>query len=157
MGVYSKFKSAKASGGARNYLEEGNHRLLINQVTIDKSRQGIEFFAVNATTHETDSTMVSMQPGRPQDWMTMADKDAYAGNVKQFVGAAFNITEAAIDEMTDPEFEEMMDLLVGQHQGCAGRYIDCNVKEVTTLKGGKFNAVRWMAAPDEIQPGNEEG
>lgn len=156
MGVYSKFKSAKASGGGRNYLQEGRHRLMITEAKIDHSRQKLEFFAVSASVVETDSDDRSMQPGQMVDWMTMSDKDAYAGNVKQFFGAAFNLTEAAIDELTEDEFEEMMELLVGPSQGCVGRFIDVSVKETTTKTGGKFNACRWLPAPDEMQPGAEE-
>lgn len=152
-GAYSRFKSAKASGGSYNYLKEGDHRLQVMSAKMDKDRKKVEFFATQARVIETSSDDKNMQPGRVVDWMTKSDKDAYEGNVKQFFMACFDLTEEEIDAMDDDQFEELMELLVGEAQGCAGRVVDANVKEVTTRDGNLFNAVRWSPGPEELQPG----
>ncbi len=147
MGAFSKFKAAKASGGGYNYLGEGEHLLEILEVKIDHTRKKDEFFAVRAKVVATTSDLAHMQEGRTVDWMTSEDKDAYAGNVKQFVCAVFDLTEAAVDALSEEEFDEMMGLLVGPEQGCVGRLVCATAKDTTTRNGNKFTAVRWSPAP----------
>ncbi len=143
MGAYSKFKAAKASGGGYNYFTEGEFELMIMSVKLDETRKKDEMFAVQLRVVETSSQLASMRPGSVVDWVTIEDKDAYAGNVKQFVCACYDLQEQQIDDMTEEEFGEMMELLVGPTQACAGRLVSATARNVLTKAGKPFTAVRW--------------
>jgi hypothetical protein len=156
MGVYSKFKAAKASGGSFNYLLEGRHQLRLESAKIDKTRKGIEFFAMEFTMLETTSDAPAMAVGSRVHYMTAADKDPYAGNVKQAAGATFDVTEDQIDAMEEDEFEELMEAFVGAVQGGTGRIIDADCVERVSQAGNKYVATRFAAAPEEFQPSVED-
>lgn len=151
MGVFSKFKSAKASGGARNYLAAGEHDIRIGSVKFDKTRNNIELFAIQGVVESTTSTEEAMQPPNTIDWMTMANKDAYAGNVKQFFCAAFDLTEQQVEEMSEADFEEAMKELTGPEQRAAGRLIHAICREAVSKEQKTYVAVQWVAIPEERQ------
>jgi hypothetical protein len=150
MGAYSKFKAARATGGAYNYLTEGHHLVRIESCKFDETRKGIEFFATEVTVLETnaDPSLV----GQRRNWMTTSDKDAFEGNVKQFFCAVWGLTEEEVDALPEEQFEEFMDLMVGKAQAASGRVCTVDVVEKLSKAGNKYNAARWTPGPAEQQP-----
>jgi hypothetical protein len=151
MGAFSKFQKSKAMGGTRNYLKAGDHVIRIQSVKFDRSRTGVDFFAVQGVVVETDSDEPTMQPGQRVDWSTHADKDPYAGNVKQFFMAAHNFNEPEVDALEESEFEEAMELLTGQEQTANNRLVLAVCREATSKKGNDYVATQWVGIADEDQ------
>ncbi len=156
MGVFSKFKTAKATGGARNYLASGEHRIRVADAKFDKSRKGVDFFAMEGTIVETTSAEPKMQPGERINWSTHADKDAYAGNVKQFFMACFNLNEQQVDAMSDDEFEEAMELLAGPTQCATNRLVHASCRDTVSKNDKEYVATQWVGVEESEQPGEPE-
>lgn len=151
-GAFSKFQSAKANGGARNYFKEGEHLVEITAVKFDETRKKIEFFAVEAVVIATDSTDKDMQPGKRVNYMSMSDKDAYFGNVKQFLMACMNATEDELNALTDAEFTEAMQLMAGPEQRFTKRRVVASCRNATSKTTNKeYTAVQWVGVPEEEQ------
>lgn len=134
MGVMSKFKKARASGGAFKYFEEGEHFVTVNSVKQFEDRNGNEAVALDAIVlHTTNPTM---SVGETRNWMVSEEKrDVYAGNVKSMLMAVHNMTEDEMDSMTDSDFEQLCGLTFGPQQAGAG-----TVLKVITVKTRKKHA-----------------
>ncbi len=156
MGVFSKFKTAKATGGARNYLLSGEHRIRVADAKFDKSRKGVDFFAMEGIVVETTSDQPKMQPGERINWSTHADKDAFMGNVKQFFMACFNLNEQQVDAMSDADFEEAMTLLTGEAQCATNRLVHASCRDTVSKNDKEYVATQWVGVDESEQPGEPE-
>ena len=149
MGAFAKFQQAKATGGGFRYPKAGNHVVRVKSVKLDQSRKNIEFFAVEALILESTSSDPDMHEGNTVDWSTHADKDAYAGNVKQFVAAAYNVSENELNNMPAEEFEQAMSLLVGSEQAATGKVLTMICVDRQSKTGNNYVAVRWESMTEE--------
>lgn len=145
MGVMSKFKKARASGGAFKYFEEGTHYARVNSVKQFTDRSEVEAVAMDAVVLHTTSPL--MKPGETRNWMTGADKkDVYAGNVKALLMAVNNMTEGELDEMTDEDFEMLCKLTFEETQSGAG--VILKIETVKTRKKDAKNKP-WAECTDK--------
>lgn len=146
MGKFSKFQSAKMSGGGFRYPQAGDHTVRVTSVKMGTSRKGIEFFAVEAEIIHTTSTHGDMSPGNRVDWSTHADKDPYEGNVLQFVGAVYGFSEQQLKGLDPSEFDQAMELLTGEQQSANGKVLKMCCVDRVSKAGNTYVAVRWEAA-----------
>jgi hypothetical protein len=136
MGVMSKFKKVRASGGAFKYFEEGEHYVRVNSVKKFMDRKENESVAFDAEIMST--TNPNMIVGEVRNWMVSEKAetaDVYAPNVKALLIALHNMKESEMDGMDDAAFEELCDLTWGETQSCAGV-----VLKVTSVKQRKKHA-----------------
>lgn len=147
MGVMSKFKKARATGGAFKYFEEGEHICQVNQVKQFEDRNGNEAVALDAVILHTSNPTMSV--GETRNWMVSEEKkDVYAPNVKGMLMAVHNMSEADLDSMTDSDFEDLCNLTFGEQQAAAGAYI--KVISVKTRKKHAKNIPMEKCAPDDV-------
>ena len=144
MGVFSDLKNAKASGGGRRYLRPGTHRLRVDSVKFDESRTHVKYFAVSGMIVATTSTDPEMAVGNAVDWSTHADKDAYFGNVKQFICAATGTMEKDFDALDPTQGEQLVDMVAGTRQVLTGKVVEAICIDQTSKAGNVYTAVRWQ-------------
>lgn len=136
MGVMSKFKKVRASGGAFKYFEEGEHYVSINSVKKFQDRKENESVAFDATILYTNNP--NMIVGEVRNWMVSEKAetaDVYAPNVKALLIALHNMKESEMDGMDDDAFEQLCDLTWGETQACSGVIL-----KVTSVKQRKKHA-----------------
>ena len=134
MGVMSKFKKARASGGAFKYFEEGEHFVTVNSIKQFEDRNGNEAVALDAIVLHTNNPTMSV--GETRNWMVSeAQRDVYAPNVKSMLMALHNMTEEEMDAMADSDFEQLCGLTFGTQQAGAG-----TVLKIVTVKTRKKHA-----------------
>lgn len=134
MGIMSKFKKARASGGAFKYFEEGEHYAQINSIKQFEDRNGNEAVAMDAIILHTNNP--TMNAGETRNWMVSEEKkDVYAPNVKAMLMAAHNMSEDEMDSMSDSDFEDLCKLTFGPQQAAAGAIL-----KIVTVKTRKKHA-----------------
>lgn len=147
MGIMSKFKKARASGGAFKYFEEGEHFCTVNSIKQFEDRNGNEAVALDAIIlHTTNPTM---SVGETRNWMVSEEKkDVYAPNVKSMLMAVHNMTEEEMDSMTDADFEQLATLTFGPQQAAAGAIL--KIVTVKTRKKHAKNIPLDKCAPEDV-------
>ena len=147
MGAFARFKNARSSMGAIRRFEVGNYRCSIKSVKFDKTRKGEEFFAVEFDIQEARTG--EMQEGEIVNWGTFSSWDSYESQVKDFVCKTYNTSDTEIDEMSEDEFEELMQALAGAPQAATGRLLDVDCIPIKNKAGEDAKAVRFFAVPDQ--------
>jgi hypothetical protein len=147
MGAFARFKNARSAMGAIRRFEVGNYRCSIKSVKFDKTRKGEEFFAVEFEIKEARAG--EMKEGEIVNWGTFSSWDSYESQVKDFVCKTYNTTDSEIDEMSEDEFEELMEALAGAPQAATGRFIDVDCIPVKNKSNEDAKAVRFFAVPEQ--------
>ncbi len=154
MGVFDKVSEQQVKDAQYfergNYVKPGRYSVEVLKVKEGNMRppKSTGFFVVelkvlettDAKEHPLKSTMT---------WMCTADKDAFLGNVKHFVGAAGNLPD------TDVTLE-MCKMAVGEDNPLAGVYLQVDAVGIKTREGKDFTKVKFTylgeAAPGAQAP-----
>lgn len=152
MGSFKNFKTAKAARGPIRRFDIGNYRCKIDTVKFDESRKKVEFFAVGFTVVALHDPESKMKVNDSADWSAMSDWDGYEGLVKDFIAKAFDTSEQEINDMSDEEFDDMMNKITGTDQIACGRLIDIECVPYENKEGKDTTVIRLKAVPDDEQP-----
>lgn len=113
MGIFSKIKDAKVTGGNGNFFGPGEYQVKITEVKEFESqnKDNVTFVAVEAVilacTPESELAAVNAPPGMAGPkakrgdrvtWLLNMSKKSSLGNFKQFMMAAAEVEENDIDE-----------------------------------------------------------
>lgn len=147
MGAFARFKNARSAIGAIKRFEIGNYLCAVKSVKFDKTRKGEEFFAVELQINEVRSG--EMSEGEIVNWGTFSSWDSYESQVKDFICKVYNSSDKEFDEMSEKDFEELMDALTGASQAATNRLITVDCIKVVNKAGEDAKAVRFYAVPEQ--------
>lgn len=162
MGIFDKFKNADVMG-VRQYIEEGNHRLLVkrvsqfmskNPLTKNQENVTIEFKVIRTTPKEPDQKP-QLKVGMTCNLVETSKSQGYEGNV---LAAVAGILGLSIDEMkADDDFDDVFGSVFNEDQLLTGILVDCTAQKVKTKAGGDYTAKTWepVRASEYAQHGLE--
>lgn len=140
MGAYDKFKSADVMG-TRQWIEPGDHILLIRQCQMGPSKNPLKKGQENTIVTYRVIQSDSMKPGTTCSLVETDAQQGYAGNVLAFVAGVMGYT---IDELkADEDFDAVFDGCFGTEQILTDMLVRCTAQQVKTTKGGDYTAKTW--------------
>ncbi len=139
--AYGKVSEAKYSEGGI-YVLPGVYQFRVDACKHIKIRSGAEAFVVELTVLESNNPERAV--GSQCSWMVTLDKEPALGNVKQFVTAATEFPDSAINE-------EAILLIVGEKNPLKGTILRCSANVIKTKAGRDFTKVKWFSDGDGAQ------
>ena len=149
MGLFKGIEDASATEG-RNYSKAGIFDIEIKKVTVGETRKKIGFFAVDMKILGTNN---EEQPiGAIVNWISMADKDSFLGNVKGFIMAVLMNDRPAGSTINAAEITEEVieELLKDDAKDVVGKHLKLQVIIRKTGSGGEFSLHTFYPASAQV-------
>ncbi len=142
MGLFKGIEDASSSEG-RNYIGEGIYDIVITKCTSGETRKKIGFFAVDVKFLGSNNTKHTV--GSVANWITMADKDAFLGNVKAFIRAVLQNGLPAGTSLDESEITEALieEMLANDAANIVGQKLRLQVTQKPTSSGGTYSYHGW--------------
>lgn len=153
MGVFSKVKESKASGGGQYFEPDHEWVVLVNAIKNIETRKGDEAFIVECKVLTT--TCDKVRPGVDRSWYVDMGLDAAPGNVKHFLLVCSEQVDG--EPIAEDDIDEAGILeLCGEAQPWAGTIIGLKTWNKPTQAGNPFTRHTWRVLSDaDVKRGHD--